>query len=92
MTPEITPEQRTALEQSDDHCLRLCDTQTNKVYVLIEQPASPAIEQEHLEYMRQGVELARQEMQDGKVGPWDIEEAIALGKQRQAKRTGLQEP
>ena len=84
---QITPEQLAALAASEDQCLRITDPTTNKRYVILEEPAVPEADEEHLEYMRRGLEEAEAEIAAGRGKPWDPD-AIreqGLARLRQAK-------
>ena len=79
MSFELTPEQRDAVRASDGTPLHIHDTETQKVFLLIEQGEEPTLEEG---YIRQGLQLARQQIEDGKLGTTNIEEILVKARQR----------
>lgn len=86
MTIPISDAQRDALAQISDRPLVLVDPQSQQSYVLVEREPMPEISDEHLAYMKQGVEIALQQVAEGKTAPWDIEEVIRRGQERLANK------
>jgi len=81
MTFELTPEQRQAVIAGDGAPLHIHDAETQKVFVLIEQGAEPALDEE---YVRSGLEVARQQIAHDDLGNGNIEAVIAEAKRRNA--------
>ena len=78
---QLTTEQRQALLSHPGQPVHIADEQTQKVYVLIEQGALPALEEQ---YIRAGLQLARDQIARGEVSNSPIEDVIAKAKQREA--------
>lgn len=81
MSIEITPAQRSALEAAGAPCIHLHDPETSKVYLLIEEGVAPEIDGEHVAYMRKGLDVAEEQVAQGKVRAWSTEEIISRGNQ-----------
>ena len=81
---ELTPDQRQAILSGAGEPLHIHDPQTQKVYLLIEQGAEPTLEEE---YIRRGLELARQQIANGEIARGDIESVIAEAKRRNSQTT-----
>ena len=79
---ELTPEQRQAVLAGAGLPLHIHDPQTQKVYLLIEQGVEPTLEEE---YIRRGLDLARQQIGKGEVALSNIEAVIAEAKRRHAQ-------
>lgn len=79
MSFELTPEQRQAVLAGGGAPLHIHDTETQKVFVLIEQGAEPALDEE---YVQQGLKVARQQIENGDLGKGDIEAVIIEAKHR----------
>ncbi len=71
---QLTPEQREALQDNVGQPVHITDPATRKVYILLEQGTLPELEEE---YIREGLELARQQIAGGDVSRASIEEVIA---------------
>ena len=71
---QLTPEQRQALLVHPGQPVHIADEETRKVYLLLEQGAFPELEEE---YIRQGLELAREQIARGEVSTASIDEVIA---------------
>jgi hypothetical protein len=81
---QLTPEMRAALIAHPGEALYIADKETGKVYLVFEQGAVPELEEE---YIRDGIELARQQITRGEVSSLSIDEVIAKAQQRQAARS-----
>jgi hypothetical protein len=76
---QLTPEQREALQVNAGQPVHITDQSTRKVYILLEQGTLPELEEE---YIRAGLELAREQIARGEVSTASIEEVIAKARQR----------
>jgi hypothetical protein len=81
---QLTPEMREALLAHPGAALHIADKETGKVYLVFEQGAVPELEEE---YIRDGIELARQQIARGEVSSASIDEVIAKAQQHQAARS-----
>jgi hypothetical protein len=71
---ELTPDQRAALLAEPDAPVYIADETTQKVYMLWEQGRLPALDEE---YIRAGLELAREQIDRGEVSNLTIQEIIS---------------
>jgi cellobiose phosphorylase len=78
---QLTPEQRTAVSASPGGLVYFADKETGKTYLLVEQGALPELEEE---YIRQGLELAREQIARGELSTATIDQVIAKAQQRQS--------
>jgi hypothetical protein len=76
----LTPEMRAALLARPGEPLHIADDETHKVYLVIEQGACPEVEDD---YIRDGLELARNQIARGEVSNSTIDQIIAKAKERQ---------
>jgi hypothetical protein len=70
----LTPEMRAALLARPGEPLHIADDETHKVYLVIEQGACPEVEDD---YIRDGLELARNQIARGEVSNSTIDQIIA---------------
>jgi Arc/MetJ-type ribon-helix-helix transcriptional regulator len=75
---QLTPEMREALQANPGLPVHIADKETRKVYLLVEQGAFPDIEEE---YIRQGLELAREQIASGNESTASIHEVIEKARQ-----------
>jgi hypothetical protein len=76
---QLTSEQRQAILARPGEPLHIEDAETNKVYLLVEEGALPILEEA---YIRQGLELARQQINEGQISTFTAEEIKAEAKRR----------
>lgn len=76
---ELTPQQRAALTAHPGQPIHICDGETGKIYMLVEQGAFPEIEEE---YIRKGIELARTQIARGEISTASVEEIISKAQTR----------
>lgn len=76
---ELTPAQRAALLAQPDAPVYITDRETKKVYMLFEQGRFPELEEE---YIRDGLELAREQIARGERSNATIDSVIAKAQQR----------
>ena len=81
--PQLTPELRQALLANPDEPVYIADSVSGKLYVLFESGKFPELE----EYIRCGLELARQEIARGEVSNASIADLISKAQQREALRS-----
>jgi Arc/MetJ-type ribon-helix-helix transcriptional regulator len=81
---QLTPEMRAALSASPGGLVHIADKETGKVYLLFEQGDFPELEDE---YVREGLQLAREQIARGEVSTAAIEEVIAKAQQRQPAKS-----
>jgi hypothetical protein len=81
---QLTPEQREALLVHPGQPVHIADEETRKVYLLLEQGALPELEEE---YIRQGLELAREQIARGEISTASIDEVIAKAQQGQRAKS-----
>jgi len=74
---QLTPEMRAALSASGG-AVQIADDETRKVYLLIEQGQFPDLEEE---YIRDGLEFARQQIARGQISEASIDEVIEKARQ-----------
>lgn len=72
--PTITNEQRQALVLSGGSPIQLEDPETRQVYLLVEQPTTPQLDEN---YIREALQVALTELANGQEEEWDIESVIA---------------
>ena len=72
--PQLTPELRAALAASPGGLVHIADEATGKVYLLFEHGALPELEEE---YIRDGLEVARNQLARGEISTASIDEVIA---------------
>jgi hypothetical protein len=82
--PQLTPEIRQALAAHPDEPLYIADAETQKIYVILEQGKFPQLEED---YIREGLDLARQQIARGEESIATIQQVIAEAKRRPASRT-----
>jgi len=80
---QLTPEMRAALLANPGEPLHIADEETRKVYLVFEQGAFPDLEEE---YIREGLELAREQIHRGEVSTASIHEVIAKAQSRHVKQ------
>jgi hypothetical protein len=71
---QLTPEMRAALLAHPGEPLHIADDKTRKVYLVIEQGACPELEDD---YIREGLDLARNQIGRGEVSTTSIGQVIA---------------
>jgi hypothetical protein len=76
---QLTPEMRAALLAHPGEPLHIADEETRKVYVVVEQGIFPELEEE---YIRVGLEYARDQIDRGEVSTASIDQIIAKAKDR----------
>jgi hypothetical protein len=81
---QLSPEQRQALQAHPGEPLHIQDEKTRKVYVLVEQGAIPELEEE---YIRQGLEMARDQIARGEVSETSIVEVIDKAQRLQTAKS-----
>ncbi len=79
--PGITSEQRQALLQSGGAPIQLEDPETQQVYLLVEQPVTPQLDEA---YIREALQVALTELANGQEEEWDIESVIAEAEREMA--------
>jgi hypothetical protein len=81
---QLSPELRQAILANPDQPLYIKDAVTRRTYLLIEQGKLPELE---AEYIREGLDLARDQIARGEVSTAAIEEVIAKAQQRDTSKT-----
>jgi hypothetical protein len=76
---ELTPAQRAALLAQPDAPVYITDRETKKIYMLLEQGRFPELEEE---YIREGIEFARNQIARGETSTATIDTVIAKAQQR----------
>ena len=76
---QLSPEQRDALQSHPGEPLHIRDDVTRKVYLLVEEGRVPELEEA---YIREGLELARDQIARGEVSERPIREVIAEARRR----------
>ena len=76
---ELTPAQRQALLAQPDAPVYISDQQTRKIYMLVEKGRFPELEEE---YIRDGLELAREQIARGETSNATLQEVIAKAERR----------
>jgi hypothetical protein len=74
---QLTPEQRQALLEHPGEPVHIQDAQTKRVYLLFEAGTCPELEEA---YIRDGLELARDQIARGEISEATLEEVIAKAK------------
>ena len=82
--PQLTPAIRQALAAHPDEPLYIADAETQKIYVILEKGKFPQLEED---YIREGLDLAREQIARGETSTATIQEVIAEAKRRDASRT-----
>lgn len=72
--PPITNEQREALLLSGGSPIQIEDPETRQVYLLVEQPVQPQLDEA---YIRDALQVALDQFANGQEEDWDIESVIA---------------
>jgi hypothetical protein len=73
--PQLTPEIRQALAAHPDEPLYIADAETQKVYVILEKGQFPQLEDD---YIREGLELAREQIAQGETSTASAGEGTPL--------------
>lgn len=81
---QLTPEMRAALLAHPGEPLHIADEELRKVFIVIEQGSFPELEEE---YVRSGLELAREQIARGKTSNASIASLIAEAQRRETLRT-----
>jgi hypothetical protein len=81
--PAITPQMRSALAASGGAPIQVQDPETLQVYLVSEKPIEVTLDEE---YIRQGVQVARDQFARGEYSAWDMDATIAEAKRRHAER------
>lgn len=81
--PSITSEQRQALLLSGGSPIQLEDPETQQIYLLVEQPVRPQLDDA---YVREALQVALTELANGQEEEWDIESVIAEAERELAER------
>lgn len=76
---QLSPEQRHALQLQPGEPLHIQDDVTHKVYILVEEGTAPVLDED---YIRHGLELARDQITRGEVSDRSIQEVIAEAQRR----------
>jgi hypothetical protein len=71
---QLTPELREALRAHPGEPLHIADEETRKVYLIVEQGAFPELEED---YIRHGLEIARDQIIHGEISTSSIADVIA---------------
>lgn len=77
MTPQLTAEQREALQAHPDKPLRVEDEQTHKVYLVVAEEALPTLWED---YIRREVKKGLDAADRGEVEDWDVESIKSEGR------------
>jgi hypothetical protein len=81
--PQLTPEIRQALAAHPDEPLYIADAETQKIYVILEKGQFPQLEDD---YVRESLELAREQIARGETSNATIQELIAEAQRRETSR------
>jgi Arc/MetJ-type ribon-helix-helix transcriptional regulator len=76
---ELTPAQRAALLAQPDSPVYIADQATRKIYMLCEQGRFPELEED---YVREGLELAREQIRRGETSSASVQEVISKAERR----------
>lgn len=79
MSFELTPDQREAVLANAGLPLHIHDTESNRVYLLIEQGVEPRLD---AEYVQSGLDTARKQIELGELGTRGINAVIAEARRR----------
>ncbi|MDC0936487.1 hypothetical protein OAS39_09375 [Pirellulales bacterium] len=82
MSIDLTPEQRRAALASGGKPLHIHDSESQRVFLLIEQGVEPALDEE---YIRHGLQVAREQIRRDESSVGDIEAVIAKAKRRHSQ-------
>ena len=81
--PQLTPEIRQALAAHPDEPLYIADAETQKIYVILEKGQFPQLEGD---YIREGLDFAREQIARGETSIATIQEIIAEAQRRDSSR------
>ena len=81
---QLTPELRQALQASAGEPLHIEDDETKKVYLIVEEGVVPTLDEA---YIREGLQLARQQIARGEVSERTIDEVIVEAERRNSNPT-----
>lgn len=81
---QLTPELRAALLAHPGEPLHIADAELRKVFIVIEQGTFPELEEE---YVRSGLELAREQIARGEISNTPIASLIAEAQRRESLPT-----
>jgi hypothetical protein len=81
---QLTPEMRAALIAHPGEALHIADKETGKIYLVVEQGVFPGLE---AEYIRDGLDLAREQIARGQVSTASITQIVAKAKQQQPAKS-----
>jgi hypothetical protein len=81
---QLTPELRAALSASPGGLVHIADEATGKVYLLFEHGALPELVEE---YIRNGLEVARDQIARGEISTASIDEVIARAQRHQPAKS-----
>ena len=84
MSIDLNPEQRQAALASEGKPLHIHDSGSQKVFLLIEQGVEPTLDEE---YIRQGLQVAREQIQRGETANGNVEEVIAEARRRHSQNS-----
>jgi cellobiose phosphorylase len=76
---ELSPAQREAVSGQPGGLVYIADRATGKVYILCEQGKLPDLEEE---YIREGLEMAREQILQGQTSTATVQEIIAKAERR----------
>ncbi|MDZ4657181.1 MAG: hypothetical protein SH868_06330 [Bythopirellula sp.] len=79
MSFELTPDQRQAVLANAGLPLHIHDSESKKVFLLIEQGSEPLLDDE---YIGEGLRVAREQIARGELASRGIEEVIAEARRR----------
>jgi hypothetical protein len=83
----LPPELRTALDAQGGQPLQVWDDESQKLYLIIEEASLRPIDDD---FLREALREADEDIAQGRVGPWDVEEIKREGRrilaERQARR------
>jgi hypothetical protein len=80
---QLTPEQRQALAARPGEPVHITDEETHKVYLLVEEGVVPTLDEE---YIRQRLEVARDQIARGEVSTAPIDAVIAEAQRRHSRK------
>jgi hypothetical protein len=81
--PQLSPELRQALAAHPNEQLYIEDAETRKIYVLVEKGKFPQLEEN---YIRDGLNSAREQIARGETSTANIQEIIAEAQRRHSSR------
>jgi hypothetical protein len=79
----ITPEIQAALQASGGDPIHVQDPETLRVYTITQQPIEVTLDDE---YIRQGLQVARDQFSRSEFSEWDVQATIAEAKRRYVER------